>query len=697
MSGIGVVNQYGILMVRPGTSVYAEAADTRPATGRLVKELIVIGPSNSGDPTKLYRFSSMALGKKMIGEGAVPLAVTDEDMIDPIRLMDLMQHPSKTPGVNGAYMINFLRVGAPTRANWIFQNGVAADVLDIWSVDYGLEPNKIRMRFEAGTYVPEGVNAYVKDEKISRTYSNIGRAIYVKYSGAGTACVMTITANATTDEAERLQILVDGSPHVDMDLTKYSTIAAVVSALNGYSDITASVSPYANTKLPPSTLDPVTAKSIKQLNLVALDAVGVNSITKTGAFAGMNLVGRLANVNTTDGTTIRPRVVTHNDDTLNFDGIWDLTSYSAMGKNASVLEYTANAILLGLCWTLNQQESARIYAQKMSTAIGVSYDRPATSDYAAPSTFGKYLSADTAPGFPGLTDTLTNTDWVNALTLAESMFKKNGAIIALTHSASIGLLFDAYSRKQMEYYARDLHHFAAGGDADTDPDEGQEICRDLGSVYTTPVFNVPELYNDDGDLEFTTPLYGAAMCAGMYIGSGVKKPLTGNSLACQGLKYRWSDDQETALIESGGTVLTYDEDTTDGVSGIVVLLALTSWTGDNKSIWRRLYGKTVVSHINQLLKQNCWPLFYGKRITTNVGQSIQNKAKTILETLALPTDEQLLMADPSDPTNKPAFTMPRFSMTGDGGGFLEWHGNIVDEGNYLLISGAVAFQSPTFE
>jgi hypothetical protein len=90
-------------------------------------------------------------------------------------------------------------------------------------------------------------------------------------------------------------------------------------------------------------------------------------------------------------------------------------------------------------------------------------------------------------------------------------------------------------------------------------------------------------------------------------------------------------------------------------------------------------------------------LFYGKRITTNVGQSIQNKAKTILEALAYPTEDQLLMADPSDPGNKPAFTMPRFTMTGDGGGYLEWSGNLVDEGNYLLISGAVQFQTPTFE
>lgn len=702
MSGIGVVNQYGVLMVRPGVSIYSEASDTKPAVGRLVKEMLVIGPSNRGDPNKLYRFSSLNQAKQMIGDGPVLEAVTDEALIDPIRLMELMQRPSKSPEVSGAHTINFLRVGEPTRANWTFDNATSDNVLDIWSTDYGLEPNNIRIRFEKGMFVPEGSTVYVKDEKISRNYANLGRAIYVMYSGNAAECELTISVN-DSDEAIRLLIEVttgaETTTHVDLDLTRYATIGSVVSALNGYEDITASVSPYADPKLPASVLDPVTKVGIKKKDKLKVDTVTTNTIKLDGTpnFTANELAGRLVEVNSTDGTKIRPRVVSNSEDTLTFDGIWDLTYYTAANKGVEILDYTANAIIGSICWTLNRQESSRLYAQKMSTAIGTHYDKPRDVPYTSPTTFGRYLSADTASGHTGRTDKLTNTDWVNALEKAEKLFRKSGAIIALTHSESIGLLFDAYARKQREYYARDLHNFAPCGDADTNPEEACAIARDYNSIDSTPVCNCPELFNSDGKLEFTTPLYGAAMCAGMYVGSGVKKPLTGNVLACQGLKYRWGDDEETALIESGATVLTYDEDTIEGSSSIRVLLALTSWTGDAKSIWRRLYGKTVVGYINQLLKRECWPLFYGKRITVDVGQSIQNRAKTVLESLSYPTEDQLLMADPRDPVNKPAYTMPRFSMTGDGAGYLEWSGNIVDEGNYLLITGTVAFQSPTFE
>lgn len=692
MATIGAVNQWGILMVRPGSSVYIETSELTPPTGRHFREICIIGPSNKGDPNpdSIMRFSDLNLAKRILGGDDVPEDVTGETRINPLRVMNVMQHPSAQPEIGGAYLISYIRVGNPIRARWYFEDLHSVNVLDIYSVDYGLKVNEIQIRMEAGDTVYEGTNVYVKEGGYSRTYNDLGRAVKIHYTGSSATALMSITVN-TDDEAITLTThgLAATFTGITLDLTTIQTIGGLVSRINRETDYIAEVDAYADPKMPVKYLDKVTSQDIKLRTGTISAVVAAHTITDAGAFPAPDLspnklVGRWVNPNTTDGSTVRVRIISNDANSLTFDasGV-DLTTVTASGKDYSILGYGANSLQGSIIWTLNRYEGTRISVVKHADAITAdNWNRPTATAYQTPNAqLGDY-------------PTIVTSDWEAALVKCSRLWKKNGILFPLTHSAAVHNLFEAYAEEQLQKYSRDVHVFC-GPDLDTTVATACEEARNLNSVLATYCYNGMELYNENGDLEVFSSMHFAGACAGMQASSGVVEPLTGNFVKTEGLEYNLLEEEERQLIESGVTVLSIDEDGTDGNTGYLVLMALTTYTSEETRMWRLLYPKTVTFHINQLIRRACWPMFYGKRIHSDKGQTIQNTARSVLVTLSLPGRDQLLMADPSDPSNRPAFTTPIFTMA-KGVGNILWSGWIPDEGNWLFINGTVGFQEPTW-
>lgn len=681
---IGVVNQYGRLMVKPGVSTAFEPINQKPAKGKHYREILMIGPSNGGDPDPRnpIRSSDIFSFRKILGPDDVPVSVCGEERINPCRMIFMAQHPSKDPDVHGAHYITFIRVGSPTRALWRLEDGAGHDMLDLYSVGFGLDVNAIRPKIEAGAIVLEGRTVTIKDEKESRTYSELGRALRIGYNGSGTEALLHIDVNSA-DSAIRLRTVIDSVTDLNIDLTRYPTIGSLAKFIASNANYTCEVDPKADPKMPPSYLDPATSVSIKQLTVASIGTVAANTINKTGAFAGLSLAGRWVNPNSTDSVSTRVRIVSHTDDQLVFEGLVDLTAVTETGKSIQILGYGANALLGSIIWTINRNETQRVVASKTTTAVGLYYGALAAVDYTPPTTPGTYPA-------------ITISDWQAALQKADRLWVKNGVILPLSHSSSVHRMIDAYCQDLRTGYARDVHGFY-GSDLETTVDEAIENARALNSIDATYVYNGIEDDNEYGEKEIFSSLHSAAALAGMYAGSGIFEPLTANNVRCSGLEFRLDPKtDQPRLIENGVTALFVDEESEDSNVAYKVLMALTTYTGSDERMYRVLYPKTVICHINQLLKSATWPIFYGKRIDINRGNSVKNMARMVLFDISQPGKEQLLMANPADPVNEPAFDPPVLAMQA-GAGDIQWSGRIVDEGDWLTITGAVQFANPTFQ
>lgn len=681
----GAVNPHGVLLVKPGTATKIDVTALSPPRGRHMREILLVSPSNLGDPdpNEITRFVDLNEAIDLIGNGDVPESVTGETRINPIKLLDCMQHPSKDDDVAGAYLLAHLRVGNPTQAKWGFENATANVIFDMFSVDYGLKVNDIEMRFENSTIVPEGVNAYIRKGSYSRGYTNLGRGIRVYYVGSSSGCDLNITVN-TSDEAITLTTsgLDAGYTGLNIDLTDLVTVAGLVELINQNADYVAEIDPYCDPQMPVKHLDPVTGKDIKYVENTSSAAPTADTITDVGAFVAGALVGRWVNPNSTDGSTVRCRVVSNTADTLTFDSACpDLTTITASGKKYELLGYSANAIQGSILWTINREESQKVILQKNSGAVGTHYDRPAEIPYTAPN-----VSSGTYPA-------ITANDWVDALEKVDKLWKKNGIIFPGTYSQSVHQLFVNYAKEKKEVNARDVRIFS-GGDVGMTHADRKTASRNLNSTLSTYCVVGPKLWNESGEEESFPAMYFAAQCAGMHAANGIFDPITANTVNCIGVEERLNDREEKELIQSGATVLSVDEDDTDGSTGYIVLLGLTTYTSENKRMLQLLYSMSAVEYINQRIKQACWPLFYGERIHQDRAQIIESQARSILVELATPGPQQLLMADPSDPIAKPAYRKPIFTLV-KGVGKITWSGHIADEGTHLFINGQVGFQELT--
>lgn len=693
---MGAINPYGRLQVIPKAIARNRVRNQPPSHGRVSFPIVLVTPTNKGD-TNLLEFDDPGVAADVIGEGFVPSNITGEEMIDPATAINVMFYPSDSEDVSGASKVYVKRIGTATRPRWEIEDSLSNNVLDIYGLEKGLDMNLDSMKFKAPTHVLEGSDIYYKDQIGNIVfYSDLGRAIRIGYTGSS-SCTIEITtetyylADGTQQERARyLKVTKAVALAFTLDLTKYPTVNALALAINAQADMTAHVPSYVNPSMPPTYLDPVTAgKDIKHLSVSSITSVTANQINKVGAFTGLSLEGRFLNPNTTDGSSQRCRIISNTDNSVTTDGLIDLTTVTASGKSIAVLEYGANAILGSIQYELNLKESSRLVCYKHASALSLFYGRPNFTDYMVPTTLGDYY------GSLGAGNPIDLTDWQNALDSLKRIYKKEAIFVPLTYSTAVHALFKTYAQERHERDAHNTHVFCGSALGITQEDIHTN-GKNLNSVYSTYVVNGPKLRDDTGEIVQYPGLYQACICAGQAAGSGLVEPVTENSIRCYGLEQDYDEDEIAAMINCGVTVAYTEQKNILDVAAYKFSTALTTWTGDDKLEWRLLSGKMANFYIGDFLVKRCSPAFIGKKIRTRIGQTVQNIAFIALNELSDETsDYQLLMADPDDPVNKPAFYPPTLKVE-KGAGYLRWSGNMCPEGLWLFIEGEVQFQDPVF-
>ena len=159
------------------------------------------------------------------------------------------------PGSPGASQVYFVGVNPSTPATLTLSSALV-----LTSYLYGLSANQLMAKVEAGTTgkkvtVQFGANP-------AEVYDNLTKSSFsIVYTGSGSAAVMTITPNSTTHTLTTTCTGATGD-NLALDLDTYTTIQALVAAINSTGKYTAVVTT-TNPNDSTMQLDGVTAQDIK--------------------------------------------------------------------------------------------------------------------------------------------------------------------------------------------------------------------------------------------------------------------------------------------------------------------------------------------------------------------------------------------------------------------------------------------------
>ncbi len=197
---------------------------------------VLMGESQGGKPNVLYGFSNYTEAKGTLIGGD---------------LLEAIFH-AFTPG--GGYVpqtVYAMRVNPGTQSGRTLQASTV-DIIDITSVDYGIQTNQIKMIFKAGSTTGYQVTIdYATDDQYF-VDNIVHESLSIDYSGTGTP---TITVNSTTISTSGADV------DITVDLATYPTISEVVAYINDQSDFTSTVLTSDDTEAS-TELDAVTAEAI---------------------------------------------------------------------------------------------------------------------------------------------------------------------------------------------------------------------------------------------------------------------------------------------------------------------------------------------------------------------------------------------------------------------------------------------------
>lgn len=196
--------------------------------------------------------------------------------------VQLAFNPSK--GIPGASELYLIPVNPATRAAATFSS-----VLTLTSYLYGLPANLVKAKVETGT---TGKKVTIGFQDQTETFDNLTKSSFsIEYTGAGSAATMTIDITAAT---HLLTTSCTGAAGDDLslDLTVYTTVQALLDAINATGKYTATA---------------VTASPLKDLTL-QLDAVAAQDIKTTAYTAKADLQAIIDGINKTSGYVVASRV-----------------------------------------------------------------------------------------------------------------------------------------------------------------------------------------------------------------------------------------------------------------------------------------------------------------------------------------------------------------------------------------------------
>jgi hypothetical protein len=164
--------------------------------------------------------------------------------------------PSPGSGTNGASEVYLIPVNPSTQAEATIDGK-----LKLTSFMYGTPANQVRYKVETGTSAGKKVS--IDYQGNVEVFDNLTKSSFsVQYTGAGSACALTINVTAATHKLTTVCTGADGD-NLDIDLNVYTTIQQLVDAIQANGKYTCTVltnRPKVDLSM---QLDAVTAQAIK--------------------------------------------------------------------------------------------------------------------------------------------------------------------------------------------------------------------------------------------------------------------------------------------------------------------------------------------------------------------------------------------------------------------------------------------------
>jgi hypothetical protein len=517
-----------------------------------------------------------------------------------VELADYLKTPSFDLNIRGAYRIWVARLGQPTSAQLILKDGALTNVLQLAWNDPGTSGNKASVVVGTGTTVGKRVTVRWRQE--TTLLDNLQNAFHLAYTG--NASVATLTITRTGDKAVRLQTTLtgasDGSIGLDLDLTQptFSTVQALVLALNGQNGYRASMDRYGAALLPSAELDGVAGATLRTPPALVIHYVGTGTVatmtvtntalttTVTGT-SGQNLaldftaaatntlggvvayINSLAGVYTCQlGPNADPEAAALN--LFTSVSAQDIrTAAYALPAQPGAMDYVVTAGLGSILYALNTRVP-RLTASRVPAAITV----PAN----IPQTF-----------FAGGTNPLpTMSDWLLALDTVQRESLAGGYVFPVTTDPIVQDMVNAWVFAEHTNYGKAFRAWFAPPDSLT-PTEAKALATGFNSTLTCMI---PQTMVAASGVTELPPIYQNAMYCGAAAGaiptqSTTRLVLRGRSLPDRA---KYSKGVQEDLLANGVCVL-------EDVRGVGVRIALAITTSLSQDRIDRVLSESIARDV----------------------------------------------------------------------------------------------------
>ena len=568
---------------------------------------------------------------------AIVYDLRDDGQIDTLFKSGNLYDMIRVQFARGVSRVIAVRAGDQTQAEGDFEDGSSNDLINLTSVDYGLEASKVGRKVESGTNGAFGVKATIsKVGESSEVGDNLGflPAAIIRYTGDGSASTAALSRTALTVTVTGSS---DGSAAFTLNLTSTMTVSEVVAHINAQAGFEAEVTGGFG-EMKAQELDFFAAADIKtETGTVSMDSATRVDFS-SGSITGLDdedvvKIVKSGQVNeylyTVSGST--PEFLRGYNGSL--PQVW--ASASAVTFKAFT---RTNKALIDFCNT-----SSRLTAVRNTSYNNGRPSAPASSSL---------LTGATSPA-------VTNSDYETALSLVESEFYRYGVM----DSTEAGVHSFVESHLVNRWGTAALY---GSWDLGTAKDEAESVIRGraatLNNKDITLHFQDVNLPDKDGtDTNFDpwmTAALAAAERATTQEDSPIAKPLTGRTLPGvtdldQGFTLNSAAIER--LLQAGVCVSRYDSST----GRYIIIRALTTYTGDDKleNIDSQVRGAVgwVLYKVNASVKANY------------IGQKAMNNADTLrgilVDVLDEVRDEDEVIAVGSKIEGGERVTVPAYEIT----------------------------------
>lgn len=605
------------------------------ATGRVM----VIGESEGGlgvNQNAIYWFEDYDQAKEVLRSGVS------------LRLIDYIFHPS--PNQDGAQAVGFVRAQNCTKASLILEDGSGNDVLKLESLDAGAYCNQIKVKVESGTSSGKKVTIQQgsEDPEIGDNLERPSIAVICADPAATATCTMDIDPITDAGDPGTLTTTVGGTggsaANLNIAFSTYDTVQKVVDYINSQAYYEAIV--LTGTPSDPSIwLDKVSSKDIHGPTTLSAGATAgdttITVISATDAVVGdygyLEDSGDPSKNETFKISEINGTVITLDSDYSPDGLIYDYTN----GSNVFFKGNPNNADLYAIYKWVNDT-SVLVSAARETDTAGEGEQPPTNVAWT-------YLSG-------GTDGSMTTTLYDSALS---AIRPENVQIVmpatesAAYHAASMADCLDEGTRMAV-----------CGGTVGETVAQAKARAFSLNSQYA--VLCYPGVYKfklDGSGTELLSPMYTAALVAGVIAGSVVQEPPTMNKISCEGLESDLTKSEREDLINGG--VLSIKR--VEGLGYVIVQGVNT--VQNNLNLWNVDDDTTpeislfrIRTQMQREWDQAAYRQFVGQSST---GIRIQDAETFAKGTLDRWVEEGLIAADPTDPISKPAWQDLKVYKDGD--------------------------------